>query len=87
MRPDAPLLRHGRRTAGAEYTEGRPVNKKISQLLGPGLPFYFFVLICFAVVSASFDLTIGAIEGVIIVVLAIYSHRNTLSRKSNILKY
>ena len=63
------------------------MNKKISQLLGPGLPFYFFVLICFAVVSASFDLTIGAIEGVIIVVLAIYSHRNTLSRKSNILKY
>ena len=63
------------------------MNKKISQLLGPGLPFYFFVLICFAVVSASFDLTIGAIEGVIIVVLAIYSRRNTLNRKSNILKY
>ncbi len=63
------------------------MNKKISQLLGPGLPFYFFVLICFAIVSASFDLTIGVIEGVIIVVLAFYSRRNTACRKSDILKY
>ena len=63
------------------------MNKKISRLLGPGFHFSFFVLVCFAVVSASFDLTIGIIEGVIIVILALYSRRNTASRKANILKY
>lgn len=63
------------------------MNKKISRLMGPGFHFSFFVLICFAVVSASFDLTIGIIEGIIIVILAIYSRRNTASRKTNILKY
>ena len=63
------------------------MNKKLSRLLGPGFHFSFFVLICFAVVSASFDLTIGAIEGVIIVLLALYSRRSTASRKANILKY
>ena len=63
------------------------MNKKISRLLGPGFHFSFFVLICFAVVAASFDLTIGIIEGVIIVILALYSRRNTASRKANILKY
>ncbi len=63
------------------------MNKKISRLLAVGLPFYFFVLICFAIVSASFHLTIGIIEGVIIVALAIYSHHNTAARKRSILKY
>lgn len=63
------------------------MNKKISRLLGFGFPFYFFVMICFAVVAASFDPVIGAIEAVIIVILALYSRRNTASRKANILKY
>lgn len=63
------------------------MNKKLSRLLGPGLPFNLFVLICFAIVSASFDPVIGIIEGVIIVILAIYSRRNNASRKTNILKY
>ena len=45
------------------------------------------MLICFAVVAASFDLVIGVIEGVIIAVLAVYAHRNAVSRKANILKY
>ena len=83
----ADALQHGKRECRPTHTEGSSVNKKISRLLGPGLPFYFFVLICFAVVSASFDLAIGAIEGVIIVVLAIYSRHSSRSRKSNILKY
>ena len=63
------------------------MNKKISRLMGPGSQFFFFVLICFAVVAASFDLVIGVIEGVIIAVLAVYAHRNAVSRKANILKY
>ena len=63
------------------------MNKKISRLLGPGLQFYFFVLICFVIVSFSFDLTIGVIEAIILVVLAVYSHRSSASRKASILKY
>lgn len=63
------------------------MNKKISRLLGPGLQFYFFVMICFALVSASFDLAIGIIEGVIIAILFFYTRRNTRNRKNNVLKY
>ncbi len=63
------------------------MNKKISRLLAPGLQFYFFVLVCFAVVSASFDLVIGIIEGVIIVILALYTRSRSRSRKDNVLKY
>ena len=63
------------------------MNIKLSRLLGPGRPFNLFVVICVAIVSASFDPVIGIMEGVIIVILAIYSRRNNASRKTNILKY
>ena len=55
--------------------------------MGPGLQVVFFVLICFAVVSASFDLIIGLIEGLIIILLMIYTHKSVKSRKASILKY
>lgn len=63
------------------------MNKKISRVLRSGLAFYFFVLVCFAVVTVSFHRTIGIIECVIIAALAVYAHFNTDGRKSALLKY
>ena len=63
------------------------MNKKISRLLGAGRAFYFFVLLCFAAVSLSFDLVIGVIELIIIGALAVYMHRNDIGQREKILHY
>ncbi|MEA4814380.1 MAG: DHH family phosphoesterase [Oscillospiraceae bacterium] len=63
------------------------MNKKISRLLEPGLQFYFFVMACFAVAAAFYDIRVAAAEGCIIVAIYIYFHRSSVSRRKSILRY
>jgi c-di-AMP phosphodiesterase-like protein len=63
------------------------MNKKISRLLEPGLQFYFFVMVCFAVAAAFYDIRVAAAEGCIIVAIYIYFHRSSVSRRKSILRY
>ena len=63
------------------------MNKKISRLLEPGLQFYFFVMACFAVAAAFYDIRVAAAEGCIIVAIYIYFHRSNVSRRKSILRY
>ncbi|MEG2119247.1 MAG: DHH family phosphoesterase, partial [Pseudoflavonifractor sp.] len=60
---------------------------KLSHLLEPGLRLYFITLVCFAVVSAFFNLYLALAEAAIVVVLYYYFRSSNSKRKKEILKY
>ncbi len=61
--------------------------RKISQLLQPSFQLYFVCLTLFAVITAYFSLSIAALEGVCVILLALYNRSNASYRRKEVTKY
>lgn len=62
-------------------------SRKISQLLQPSFQLYFICLIAFTLITALFSLPMAVLEGVCVVLLALYSRSNTRRRRKEVGKY
>lgn len=63
------------------------MNRKISKLLQPGVEMYFVILILFALASALFSLPLAVLEGVVVLILGLYTRTSGHKRRREITKY
>ena len=63
------------------------MNRKISQLLQPGLHLYFICLFAFVVVTCFFNFYVAVVEVVVVALLGLYSRRITRRHQREITKY
>ena len=63
------------------------MNRKVFQLLQPGVQLYFVILIVFALASALFSVPLAVLEGVVVLVLFLYHRTNGHKRRREITKY
>ena len=63
------------------------MNRKFSQLLQPSFQLYFVCLILFTLASALFSLPLAAVEGVVVVILLLYSRASGHKRRKEITRY
>lgn len=66
---------------------GMSVNKKLSRILQPSMRLYFIILVIFAIVSIPVDITVAIAEGIVIVILFIYSQINMRNHRQRIREY
>jgi len=63
------------------------LNRKISQLLAPGVHLFFFCLVLFALTTAWFNIYLALAEGAVILLLGVYYRQNSRYRQREVLKY